>query len=101
MYLATNRESCADILTVRRMVSFIEALLTPRKEGSTKFVQLGSDQPSYKMFCDVWLASWGKSNGYEGFVQINETTMPSLHEWMIPVPGWFHGVKQLMHTLCM
>lgn len=87
VYVEIIKDSAAEILTARRYVELIANHLTPGKPNSTRFVVVGGDQPSYKTFYEMWLASWRDAK--KGTSRCNDRS-PALHEWLIPFPGFFH-----------
>ena len=93
------RDNAADILTVRRFLRLVEEPLIPRRPYCPRYVVLAGDQPSYKMFCELWLESWRiyrKNGGDVG----SDRQIIGLHEWMVPLTGFFHTEKQAMYSLC-
>ncbi|PXF44647.1 hypothetical protein BWQ96_05589 [Gracilariopsis chorda] len=94
VYVEISRESAADILTVRRFLNMVEEQLRPGSRGRPRYIVLGGDQPSYKMFVELWLQSW------RGGTRSASTAKLLLHEWMVPFPGLFHAEKQAMYSLC-
>lgn len=104
VYVDISRDSAADILTVRRFLNMISTQLRPGDPGRPRYIVIGGDQPSYKMFVELWLESWRKSKYRRDSTQsvVTEPVFdgPELHEWLIPFPGFFHAEKQAMYSLC-
>lgn len=107
VYVEVSRESAADLLTVRRFIQLLEDQIRPGEAGRPRYVVLGGDQPSFKMYGDLWLDSWRKSDNSTNESQpvgaSNEQRAPSrklkIHEWLVPIPGFFHAEKQAMYSL--
>ena len=106
VYAKISRDSAAEILTVRRFVRLTEDQLKPGRVNSPRYVVLGGDPPSYKMFLELWLESCpksGNSPSLRGEVSSSSTfsgTEPCLHEWLVPFTGFFHAEKQAMYAHC-
>ena len=57
LYVEISKDNAADILTVRRFLKLVEEQLMPGRPNRPRYVVLAGDQPSYKMFCELWLDS--------------------------------------------
>ena len=105
IYVEISRDSAADILSVRRFLNLIVEQLKPGRPGCPRYVVLAGDQPSYKMFSELWLESWRKSKKNQSrmtipYTEYEKNEALSLHEWLVPYPGFFHAEKQAMYSLC-
>lgn len=103
VYVEISRDSAADIITVRRFINLVKEQIRPGHPGRPRYVVLAGDQPSYKMFCNLWLDSWRESRqggeGVGGAAHTSSNCNLPLHEWFIPFSGFFHAEKQIMYSL--
>ena len=99
VYVEIIRDNAADILTVRRFLRLVEEQLKPRRPNCPRYVLLAGDQPSYKMFCELWLESWRIYRKNVGGV-VSDRQNIGLHEWMVPLPSFFHTGKHAVYSLC-
>ncbi|PXF48824.1 hypothetical protein BWQ96_01380 [Gracilariopsis chorda] len=72
----------------------VQEQLRPGRRGRPRYIVVGGDQPSYKMFVELWLQSWRR----ETRSVLTATLL--LHEWIVPFPGFLNAEKQSMYLLC-
>ena len=77
----------------------LEEQLKPGRPNCPRYVVLARDELSYKLFCEVWLESWRINRKNSGGVGSDRQNI-GLHEWMVPLPSFFHAEKQAMYSLC-